>query len=69
MAPAGTARPIIDRLNSELRKALLVPALKTKLEDLVGDVQTSTPEEMKAMVSSEVQRWTQVVAEAKIPKQ
>ncbi|MDB5822396.1 MAG: Tripartite tricarboxylate transporter family receptor [Herminiimonas sp.] len=69
MAPAGTARPIIDRLNSELRKALLVPALKSRLEDLVGDVQTSTPEEMKAMVSSEVARWTQVVAEAKIPKQ
>jgi tripartite-type tricarboxylate transporter receptor subunit TctC len=69
MAPAGTPRPVIDRLNQELLKALQVSAVKTRLEDMGGEAKGSTPEEMKQLVSSEWQRWTQVVADAKIPKQ
>ena len=34
-----------------------------------GEAKGSTPDEMKAMVSAELQKWTQVVADAKIPKQ
>jgi tripartite-type tricarboxylate transporter receptor subunit TctC len=69
MAPAGTPRPIIERLNVELLKALQVPAVRSRLEDMGGEVRGSTPEEMRVLVSTEVQRWTQVVAEAKIPRQ
>lgn len=69
MAPAGTSRPVIDRLNAETRKALQIPAVKAKLEEMGGEAQGSTPEEMKAMVESELQRWTQLIAEVKIPKQ
>jgi tripartite-type tricarboxylate transporter receptor subunit TctC len=69
MAPAGTPRPIIERLNVELLKALQVPAVRSRLEDMGGEVRGSTPEEMRVLVSTEVQRWTQVVADAKIPRQ
>jgi tripartite-type tricarboxylate transporter receptor subunit TctC len=69
MAAAGTPRPIIDRLNAEVRKALQIPVVKKRLEEMGGEAQGSTPEEMKAMVTSELQRWTQLVAEVKIPKQ
>lgn len=69
MAPAGTPRPIIDRLNAETLKALQVPAVSTRLMEMGGEARGSTPEEMKAMVAAELNRWTQVVAEAKIPKQ
>ncbi len=69
MAPAGTPRPIIDRLNLEVQKSLQLPAIKTRLEEMGGDARGSTPEEMKAMVTSETQKWTQVVNNAKIPKQ
>ncbi len=69
MAPAGTPRPIIDRLNSELQKALLVPAVRSKLEDMGGEVKGSTPDEMKVMVSNQTQKWIQVVNDAKITKQ
>ena len=69
MAPAGTPRPIIDRLNAEVQKSLQLPAIKTRLEEMGGDARGSTPEEMKAMVTSETQKWTQVVNNAKIPKQ
>jgi tripartite-type tricarboxylate transporter receptor subunit TctC len=69
MAPAGTPRPIVDRLNQEVQKALQVSTVKTRLEEMGGEAKGSTPEEMKAMVASELQKWTQVVADAKIPKQ
>jgi hypothetical protein len=39
------------------------------LEEMGGDVRGSTSEEMRAMVASETQKWTQVVNNAKIPKQ
>lgn len=68
MAPAGTPRPVIDRLNAELQKALLVPAVKSRLEDMGGVVRGSTPEEMKAMVTAQTQKWIDVVSSAKIPK-
>lgn len=69
MAPAGTPAAIVDRLNAEVQKALLVPAVKARLEDMGGEARGSTPEEMKNMVASQTQKWIQVVAEAKIPKQ
>lgn len=69
MAPAGTPRPIIDRLNAELLKALQVPSVRARLEEMGGEARGSTPEEMRAMVTAETQKWTQVVADAKIPKQ
>ena len=69
MAPAGTPAAIVDRLNAEVQKALLVPAVKARLEDMGGEARGSTPEEMKNMVASQTQKWIQVVSEAKIPKQ
>jgi len=69
MAPAGTPRAVIDRLHGEVQKALGVPAVKTRLEEMGGEVRGSSPEEMKNLVASQTQKWIQVVSDAKIPKQ
>jgi len=69
MAPAGTPRAIVDVLNQEVRKALQVGAVRARLEEMGGEARGSSPEEMKTMVSTELQKWSQVVADAKIPKQ
>jgi tripartite-type tricarboxylate transporter receptor subunit TctC len=69
MAPAGTPRPVVERLNADTLKALNTPSVRQRLEDMGGEARGSTPEEMKAMVGNELQKWTQVVAEARIPKQ
>jgi len=69
MAPAGLPKPVLDRLNAEINKALLLPAVKARLEEMGGEARGSTPDEMKTLVANETQRWTQVVADAKIPKQ
>jgi tripartite-type tricarboxylate transporter receptor subunit TctC len=69
MAPAGTPRAVVDRLNAEMLKTLQIPAVIKRLEEIGGEARGSTPEEMKAMVASQLSRWVQVVADAKIPKQ
>jgi tripartite-type tricarboxylate transporter receptor subunit TctC len=69
MAPAGVARPIIDRLNAEILKALQQPLVRDRLKDMGGEAKGSTPEEMKTMVANELQRWSKLVTETNIPKQ
>jgi tripartite-type tricarboxylate transporter receptor subunit TctC len=68
MLPAGTPMPIVDKLNAETLKALQVPAVRTRLEEMGGEPRGSTPQEMNAMVSAEVQKWVQVVNDAKLPR-
>ncbi|MEI6767766.1 MAG: tripartite tricarboxylate transporter substrate binding protein [Betaproteobacteria bacterium] len=69
MAPAGTPKTVVDKLNVETNKALQLSSIKSRLEDMGGEARGSTPEEMRQMLSSELQRWTQVINDAKIPKQ
>lgn len=68
-APAGTPRPIVERLNAEIQKALPVSTVRQRLEDMGGEAKGSTPEEMKLMVARELEKWAQVVTDAKIPRQ
>ena len=69
MAPAGTSEAIVEQLRGAVLKALEVPAVRKRLEDMGGEARGSTPAEMKAMVSAELEKWKRVVADARIPKQ
>jgi len=68
-APAKTSAPVILRLNAELKKALARPDLKKKLADLNVDARWSTPEDLHNLLASEIRRWSDVIARAKIPRQ
>jgi tripartite-type tricarboxylate transporter receptor subunit TctC len=68
-APKGTPRPIVERLNAEIQRALTLELVSTRLAELGGAARGSTPEAMRDMVAGEVARWTRVIAAAKIPKQ
>ena len=56
-APAGTPKPIIDRLNADLRKTMASPEVMEKLASIGGDLTVNSPEEFTAMIRSEVGRW------------
>jgi tripartite-type tricarboxylate transporter receptor subunit TctC len=68
MLPAGTPMPIVERLHAETQKALQVPEVKARLEEMGGEARGSTPQEMTAMVAAELRKWSQVVADAKITR-
>lgn len=68
-APAKTPAPVLLRLNAELKKALASPDLKKKLADLSVDARWSTPEDLGNLLASEIRRWGDVIARARIPRQ
>jgi tripartite-type tricarboxylate transporter receptor subunit TctC len=64
--PPNLPKPIVDRLNAELRKALTVPDVKQRLEAMGGDPRGTTPEEMKALVSRQYETWKKLAVEANL---
>ena len=66
---AGTPRPIVDRLNAEVRRTVAVPEVRARLESFGGVVETTTPEEMRARVAAEMARWAKVIAAQHIERQ
>jgi tripartite-type tricarboxylate transporter receptor subunit TctC len=64
LAPAGTPRPIINRLNGELQKIMHAPELKEKLAATGTDPLTSTPDEFAAYIKKEIAKWGDVIRKA-----
>ena len=64
LAPAGTAKNVINRLNAELVKIMHSPELKERLAATGTDPLTSTPEEFAAYIKREIAKWGEVVRKA-----
>jgi tripartite-type tricarboxylate transporter receptor subunit TctC len=64
--PAKLPAPIVERLNAELRRAISVPDVKSKLESMGGDPRATTPAEMRALVAGQFASWTRLAKEANI---
>jgi tripartite-type tricarboxylate transporter receptor subunit TctC len=65
-APAKTPKAIVERLNREVNAILAEPATAKKIDEQGAEVETGTPEQLKALVQKEVARWKGVVSAAKI---
>ena len=65
-APAGTPKPIVDRINAEMKKIIARPEVKQRLAEMGFDAFSSTPEELGDFVKSELQVWGKLVKEAGI---
>ncbi|HEY0886161.1 MAG TPA: tripartite tricarboxylate transporter substrate binding protein [Ramlibacter sp.] len=63
-APAGTPKPIIDKLNREVNKILDMPEVRKQLQSLGGDPIGGTPEEFARFVDREIKQWGAVVKSA-----
>jgi tripartite-type tricarboxylate transporter receptor subunit TctC len=61
LAPAGTPRPIIDRLNGDLRKLLADAEVRTQLQGQGIELTPSAPEECGEFLAEEVAKWEKVV--------
>ena len=66
VAPKGTPKPIVDRLNGVIVAALRDPEIKKKLNDLGADPMPMSPAEFKSFISSEVARWRDIIAKGNI---
>jgi tripartite-type tricarboxylate transporter receptor subunit TctC len=66
LAPAGTPREIVNRLNSEIHKALASADLKQRLANAGVEPLVSTPEHFAGFIKSEIARYAKVIKDAGI---
>jgi len=66
LAPAGTPKAIVAKLNAEINAALKLPDVRTKLEAAGIEIQGGTPEAYAALIKSDLAKWGKVVKEAGI---
>jgi tripartite-type tricarboxylate transporter receptor subunit TctC len=61
LAPAGTPRQIIDRLNTELRAVVALPEVRERIAADGGDPLSSSPDDYAAAIDREETRWGALV--------
>jgi tripartite-type tricarboxylate transporter receptor subunit TctC len=66
VAPRGTPKPIIDKINSEVAKALSDPAVRERSERTGNYPVTTTPEQFAAFIRKEAERWRKVIPDTGI---
>ena len=64
LAPAGTPKDVIARLNAEFNKALKVPELKKRLDDEGAEPAGGSAEQFAALIKEDIVRWGKVVKES-----
>ena len=66
LAPAGTPRGIVKRLNEETAKAMQAPDTQNRLLADGSEVSVSTPEELEKTIITEIGKWAKVIRQAGI---
>ena len=66
LAPAGTPRAIIDRLNREIITAIGDPALRARFSELGVEPMASTPGELGRHIKTETIKWREIIGKAGI---
>jgi tripartite-type tricarboxylate transporter receptor subunit TctC len=69
LAPAGTPREIIARLNADANKAVQLPAVRARLTELGYDVLGGTPEDYGRVIRAEMEKWGKIIRDAGIKVQ
>lgn len=64
LAPAGLPAAITARLNGDLNKALLNPAVVKRMADFGMEALPGTPEQFRAMARAESKRWGEIIKAA-----
>ena len=66
LAPDGTPKAIIRKLNAEMNKVIALPEVQKILVGSGAEPEGGTPEEFKAFIKDDIAKWTKVVRESKL---
>ena len=64
LVPAGTPRPIVTKISTEMQRVLALPDIREKIAAQGFDVIASTPEQFAAQIKIEVEKWGKVIRSA-----
>ncbi len=65
---AGTSKEIVDLLNKEIVKIMHLPDVKEKCAQLGFDVVANSPAEFTTYIKTDVEKWSKVIKDAKVPQ-
>ena len=68
LAPGGTPRDIVSRLNAEWIRIVAMPDTKEQLQKAGFEPLSCTPEQFAEFLKAEIERWAKVIKEANIPR-
>lgn len=66
MAPAGTPKPIIDKVSKDIARIIAMPEVRDRILAQASVPIANTPEEYAAFIQAETKKWTEVVKQANI---
>jgi tripartite-type tricarboxylate transporter receptor subunit TctC len=66
VAPAGTPRAIVARLNTEMQKVLAQPEVRERLEREGAELVPGPPEQLGAIIEGDLAHWKKLIVEAKL---
>ena len=66
LAPAGTAKEIVDRLHGEIARTIANPKLAQVLTNMGLQPASNTPDEFRALIKLEIEKWGKVIKAAGI---
>jgi len=69
LAPRGTPKSVIARLNQEIAVAIGDPVLRDRFAELGADPVASTPQELARFIAAEIVKWRDIITKAGIPPQ
>jgi tripartite-type tricarboxylate transporter receptor subunit TctC len=67
--PGSTPRPIVSKLNAEVRRILDLPDIRERFKALGGEQRPTSPGDMQAFVVGEIRKWQEVVSARGIERQ
>ncbi len=66
LAPRGTPRPIVDKLNREITAAMAEPAVRARFAELGAEPLASSPEELARHIAAEGAKWRAIITKGGI---
>ena len=66
VVPAGTPRPVTEKLHREVVKVLAMPEVRDRITGLGADIVSSSPQELAALIKAEIPKWIRVAKESGI---
>jgi tripartite-type tricarboxylate transporter receptor subunit TctC len=66
---SSVPKPVLAKLQATLTRTLATPEMKARLAEATIDAAPNTPEEFAAFIRGQVEMWSRVVRDAKVPKQ
>ncbi len=66
MAPAGTPKPIIDKISKDVGRIIAMPEVRDRILAQASVPVSNTPEEYAAFIQAETKKWAEVIKQANI---